>query len=789
VTSPAAARRQDYAALFLIALATLMLEILLTRIFSVTLWYHLAFVAVSIAMFGMTLGAVIVYLFPSWFAPARLHAALAIASAVFAVTAVGSVKIHLGMPVDLTRLSSPLTDLSIAYSIIAVPFVFSGIVVSLALTKFPGQLSQLYAADLAGAALGCVALIVLIERLDGPPVVLVVAGAAGMATLLFGAGSSLTRTTRHAAISLAAVALAAGGIYTIAVNTAEGLQVRRAKGYRLQRPLFERWNSYSRIEVGPSREERPFGWGLSPLFKPEFELSQLHLQIDAAAETVLTAFDGDLSTLEHLKHDVTNIGHYLTRNGDIFVIGAGGGRDVLSAIAFGQKAVTAVEMNKAIIEAVNGRFGDVTGHLDRRADVRFVNDEARSYLSRSASRFDLIQISLIDTWAATAAGAFVLSENTLYTADSWELFYGKLKDNGILSVSRWYDHSNPVEVYKLTALAADALRRVGVQDPRKHLMLVATPPGGNDPDGRSSVATILLRRSPYTDVQEATIRGVSSRMGFEVALTPTISPDSTFGELAGAGRTDEIVRRIGSHLDPPTDDRPFFFKMDSELLNGLLTFVTALSLAFIVLPIAIKDRRAIRRDAVPSLAFAAIGIAFMLVEISLMQRLTLLLGHPTFSLSVVLAGLLVASGAGSYSTRNMNAGSMEAGVTTRFAALIGVLAIVGLIAPPVVAYFHGAATPVRIAVALALVLAPGFFMGMAFPIAMKIAEARRPSLMAWLWGINGAASICAAVLAVVISSSRGISVAWWTGVVAYIVAALLILRDAGRVAVAPAIRV
>jgi hypothetical protein len=759
-------------------MATLMLEILLTRIFSVTLWYHLAFVAVSIAMFGMTLGAVIVYLFPSWFSPSRLRAALAISSALFGITAIASIKIHLGMPVDLNRLSSPLTDLSLAYAIIAVPFVFSGIAVSLALTRFPRELSQLYAADLAGAAVGCVALIVLIEKLAGPPVVLVVAAAAAVATVLFATGSSLTRSRLTATASVAALLVAFGGTYSLAVNSTEGLEVRRAKGYRLQRPLFERWNSYSRIEVGPMRPERPFGWGLSPAFKPTLALQQLHLQIDAAAETVLTTFNGDLSELAHLRYDVTNVGHYLTKNGDVFVIGAGGGRDVLSALVFGQKSVTAVEMNKAIIEAVNGRFGDVTGHLDRRPEVRFVNDEARSYLSRANARFDLIQISLIDTWAATAAGAFVLSENTLYTADGWEQFFGKLDDDGILSVSRWYDHKSPVEVYKLTALAADALRRVGVEDPRRHLMLVSTPPGGTDPEGRSSVATILLRRSPYTDADIAVIEEVSRRMGFEVSLTPNSSPDPTFGQLSARGDTREIVQRLGSYLAPPTDDRPFFFKMDSQLLNGLLRFVVLISVGFIVIPIAIKDRRAIRQDAIPSLAFAAIGIAFMLIEISLMQRLTLLLGHPTFSLSVVLAGLLISSGAGSFSTRTITPGTMTAEIRRRFGLLLAVLAIVGPVAPLLIAYFHGSATPIRVAVALALVIAPGYFMGMAFPMAMKMAETRRPSLMAWLWGINGAASICAAVLAVVISSSQGISAAWWTGTATYLVAAVLILRDA-----------
>jgi peptidoglycan/LPS O-acetylase OafA/YrhL len=155
-----------------------------------------------------------------------------------------------------------------------------------------------------------------------------------------------------------------------------------------------------------------------------------------------------------------------------------------------------------------------------------------------------------------------------------------------------------------------------------------------------------------------------------------------------------------------------------------------------------------------------------------------LLGHPTFSLSVVLAGLLVSSGAGSFSTRSMRPSTMAAGIRRRFGMLIGVLAVIGPLAPTVISYFHGAATPIRIAVALVLVVTPGYFMGMAFPMAMKMAEARRPSLMAWLWGINGAASICAAVLAVVISSSQGISVAWWTGTATYLLAAALILKDA-----------
>jgi hypothetical protein len=768
---------RDYAALSLVALGTLVLEILLTRIFSVTMWYHLAFIAVSVAMFGMTLGAVIVYLAPRWFHGPRLRPALAVTTALFGLAAVWSVQTQLGIAVDVGNLRSPLRDLALAYGVAAVPFTFSGVAVTLALTRFPGQVSRLYAADLAGAAAGCIALVVLLEAFEGPAVVFVVAGSTAAAAVLFGHRSMLTSSRGRAMVACGLLLLTFGWVCERAHES--GLQVRQAKGSRLDRPLYEKWNSYSRIAVGPMREEWPFGWGLSQKYAKRNQIRQLHLDIDASAETVLTVFNGDLADLEHLRYDVTNVAHYLARGTDVFVIGAGGGRDVLSALVFGQRQVTAVEMNGAIIEAVNGQFGAVTGHLDRNPKVRFVNDEARSFLARSDQRFGLIQISLIDTWAATAAGAFVLSENTLYTKEAWELFWRKLADEGILSVSRWYSRPRPVEVYKLTALAVSALLASGVAEPRQHLLLMATKPDETNPGCCGSVGTLMVRRTPFTETDLAQITAVAREMDFEIVLSPATAADETFARLSDPRQTQAVVAEFDVELVPPTDDRPFFFKMDSTLLTGLFQFVALLSVAFIAVPVAIKsDRRAIVRHLPASLVFAAIGLAFMLVEISLMQRLTLLLGHPTFSLSVVLAGLLVSGGIGSFSTARLGTPPAPSVVARRLLGLLLVLIVTGWVAPPLIGLSYSAATPVRLAVAVALILPVGFFMGMPFAMAMGISSVRRPLLTAWLWGINGAASICAAVLAVMISSNVGISMAWWSGVACYAVATALMVRDA-----------
>ncbi|MGH9147883.1 MAG: hypothetical protein ACRD1Q_14325, partial [Vicinamibacterales bacterium] len=572
-TSPTATV-SDYVGVFLVAMATLMLEVLLTRIFSVTLWYHLAFVAVSIAMFGMTLGAVLVYLFSRWFTPARARLNLTLSTVLFGIGAVWAVDAHLRFAVNPALITSPLTQLSVAYGVISVPFIFSGVAISIALTQFPLQTSRLYAADLAGAALGCVLLILVLDLVGGPRAVEVVAVAGALASLAFLYGTvgpkPLGRALGFTVLILAAFVMTFR--FTLDRSVRE---LGYEKGSRRTRPYYEKWNSYSRIAVAFPKQEPPFGWGLSDTYQPSVVLNQLRLNIDGSAETVLTRFGGNLDTLQHLKYDITNIAHYLTSGGRVFVIGAGGGRDVLSALVFNQSAVLAVEMNRAIIEAVNDVFGDLTGHLDRHEKVRFVNDEARSYLARSRERFDLIQISLIDTWAATAAGAFVLSENTLYTIDAWKLFLDRMTPEGILSVSRWYGRPVPAEMYKVAALATNSLRASGIPNPRQHLIVVAT--GERVGESAPGVATLLMKRTPFTEAEVNTIEHVADEMNFDVMLTPRVAADPAFVALADEQRIDEFVATFTEgDLSSPTDNRPFFFKMDAGLLNGLFAFVGVL---------------------------------------------------------------------------------------------------------------------------------------------------------------------------------------------------------------------
>jgi len=810
--APVRAGARTFAGLFLVTLSTLTYQLLLTRTFSVTMYYHFAFVAISVTMFGMAVGAIAVYLGPRLFVGQRVTRHLAIGASLFAATIVLSYLTHLAIPFLIEPSLVSGYALALTYAALSVPFVMSGIVVSLALTRFPQQVGALYAADLTGAALGCLIVGPMLRLADAPTAVLATAAIASVSAVLFAAERTLNETTvsarfRHACATLAGLLILAAAANGLAARQNAGwLRLIWVKGQYEARPLVERWNSFSRIRVigDQNRVIKPSGWGLSPTLPADKRARELHLDIDSYAGTELTAYNGDPETVSHLKYDVTNVAHYLRPNSRVVVVGTGGGRDVLSALVFNQREVTGVEINESIIDLVNRRFGDFTGHLDRDPRVRFVNDEARSYIARLQDRVDLIQISLIDTWAATASGAFVLTENSLYTTNAWRVFLDHLAPRGILSVSRWYYADRPGEVYRLATLASTVLMQRGITRPGDHYAIVRARPAAaaSGPDG---VGTMLLSRDPLSAADVDALEAVASRLKFEIVQSPRYSADDTFAAIANGSRLADAIAAHPLNIAAPTDDTPFFFHMlrlrdvfntarwhdqgivrfnmtAVGILGVLMVTVTILTAACIVLPLAVARSNRLRQGyggpaaiAPHLLYFGAIGLGFMLVEISQVQRLAIFLGHPVYSLSVVLFSLLLSSGIGSLATARVQDRPQSS--TRILLLLVVVLVAFGGITPLVIRYFDAASIATRIAVSVGILLPIGFLMGMAFPIGMRRALSEAPSIAPWLWGVNGAASVCASVLVVVIALGAGISAAFWVGAGCYLIAFAAIVRS------------
>jgi hypothetical protein len=801
-----------YAGVFVISLATLMFQLLLTRIFSVTMWYHYAFMAISLAMFGMTVGALIVYLRPQWFPEEGVHRQLARSAVLFPVLIVLALVTHLCIPFPKDPSIVGLLSVAINYTVIAVPFVASGVCIALVLTRFPASVGSLYASDLVGASVGCVGMVVLLQYMDGPSAILMTAAIAALAPICFGRALAPEKTRATRLGTVAAVALGSLAVLNASVvhDSSGGLRPVWVKGRAEEPPVLERWNSFSRVAVWGPYHGGSAVWGLSPK-SPKAASDRYVINIDASASTDITRFDGDLGKLDWLRYDITNLAHRIRRNGSVMVIGVGGGRDILSALTCGQKRVVGVELNGRIVDALTGTYGDFSGHIDRDPRVTIVSDEARSYASRSGEKFDIIEASLIDTWAATAAGAFVLGESALYTTDGWRILMSRLEPHGVITFSRWY-RRDAAEVYRLTALATQALLDQGVADPRRNIMLVRHM---GEAEGRSEgpegIGTILVSPSAFSTEDVATIDEVARDLAFEVMLSPDIATDPMLATIATSKDLRKLADAQPFDISPPTDDRPFFFQMlrprdvlsphlESEgwrtnalavlVLFTILATVVVLTTLCIVVPLWMTSRRKeVLAGSSPLFTyFMGIGFGFMLVEMAMMQRLNLFLGHPVYGATVVLCSMLVSGGIGSYLSQRWVPGPGVAAprATRCLAALIAVVLVWALVSPAIFAKFVSFGTPVRIAIA-ALTIAPvATLMGMGFPLGMRLAASRGAAITPWLWGANGATSVCASVLAIVISLAFSISTALLVGVACYVVSLLAFVRVRGRAAV-PAI--
>jgi len=339
--------------------------------------------------------------------------------------------------------------------------------------------------------------------------------------------------------------------------------------------------------------------------------------------------------------------------------------------------------------------------------------------------------------------------------------------------------------------------QLGVENPRNHMVIVRKmgAEGGEGPDG---VGTILLSREPFSEQDVDTIEAVTERLQFEMVLSPRFSLDSNFATIASGQNLQEFTANFPINIEAPTDNSPFFFHMlrlrnifNRELTNQgtmsfnmkavstlgvLLIVVIVLTFLCIMLPIMLTAERPILKGAMPLFVFfTGIGLGFMFVEVSQMQRLIVFLGHPTYGLSIVLFSLLISSGLGSYSTHRVGDSSLGKSAVVRLALLLGLLGVFGLVTAPATRAFQGSGTLIRILVAIVTLMPIGFFMGMAFPLGMKVASRQARALTPWFWGVNGAMSVCASVFGVAIALTWGISALFWTGFVCYGLACLAFL--------------
>jgi hypothetical protein len=756
-----------YLAISLTTAATLLLELSLTRIFSVVFYYHFAFLAISIALFGLGVGGVLSYVVASWKTP--LFRKLGIFSLLNAGLALAGVLVVLTRGADIG-----VFDFALIYFTIALPFLGSGIIVSLTISETIERVDKVYFFDLLGAAAGCLALVGLLDTVGGPDTVVAV-------SVLFAAAAAIWFSLDGWRLGRVA-SVAVGLVFTmlvIADNKFHFIEVRYAKGQKLRHEQFVKWNPISRIALAEDKDAGEM------------------IFIDADASTAIANFNFSRLSADNLRdllHQGPGIPYNLRPGAKTLVIGPGGGWDVARALASGSRDVTGVEINPIIANTImRQKYPQLSQGLYLRPDVHIHVEDGRSYVRRSTEKYQVIQATLVDTWASTAAGAFALSENNLYTTDAFRDYFLHLTDDGLLVFTRW-GFDPPRESLRLLSLAIVALKELGETDPARHV-LVGRAGGKSDLAGWGATDTVIFSRKPFSDTDVAHARQAFEDARMTAVYLPGDPPNNQFGQLLLAPDPAAYERAYPFDITPVDDNRPFFFYtvqprdvaafiLDTggksadkkvnvalpKLVDAMIVSVIAVAVILILPPIVLGTRLPAERSVRAFLVyFLSIGAGYILIEVALIQKFVLFLGHPTYALTVVIFSLLISSGAGSFSSRKIIGGR-----TPRLmAALALAAALTGLLAAvvqPVLSGGVGLPLWVKVLATIGLVAPAGFVMGLPFPTGLRMLERHHESSVRWAWSLNAAASVLGSVGALVLALYLGLEATLLIGGSLYLVA-------------------
>lgn len=783
-------------AVALVSFASLLLELAMTRLFSVVLFYHFAFFAISVALLGLGSGGVFAHVRRPWlsrFEMPQLGSWLCGLNSIFILVAL---EVVLHIPVSLEVNGRNFGKLTIIYLVTAIPFFFTGLLFSVLFARSSGEVPVLYGADLAGGASACLAVVPLLNFIGAPNALLFASFAMAVAAAIW-ADRKMARA--------AGLALAAVFAVLIAANpTGKLVDIIYAKGLFRdpQWVEFAKWNAISRVEVN------------------RYQDGSRYIVIDADANTAIMNTDpanwdrdqpanptpiktglpdrSGFNWKKSLMSAAPSIANVLRPRGEFAIIGPGGGVDVMRAVANGSPSVTAIEINPAIAnDVMRGRYADFTYHLYERPQVHLHVQDGRSYIRNARESYDAVQMTLVDTWASTAAGAFALSENNLYTLESFREYFAHLKPDGFIAITRW-EFRKPREALRVVSQAIEALHQNGVADPRQNFLVVAD--GGLDEDGRAVL--VLAKKSALTSAEYAAVaRHVRENPNLvwlnppaEFAGQQNLPPAAAeFQRLIQSNDPRQFARDYAYNVEPVSDNAPFFFftlktgyvlrnimsgtgrGMDWRINLGVVVLGAVLIISliavtlFLVLPLLVHQHDHGQHGRLPALLyFIAVGLGYILVEISLIQRFVLFLGHPTYALTVVVFLLLLSSGGGSVMARRWISGAGRLRVL--LAAIVAVILIHVLLLPWLLSAAVGLPFFLKLIVSAVILVPLGFLMGMPFPTGLKLLAASGGSTVEWAWALNAAASVLGSVAAMVIAIHFGLTITLACAGVAYLLA-------------------
>jgi spermidine synthase len=794
--------RALYLGVFLISMGVLLLEISLTRIFSYSIWYHFTYVTISLAMLGFgASGAVLASSEKLAGLDMRLAQRAALIGAVSVpvmLVIVSKVPFH---PFQLFSDPTQIVFMVIYYIAVTLPFFCAGLAISCAFKSIPQEASRIYSWDLLGAGAGCLSVVTAIHLFGVPGVAATTASLFLLASAIFLRKKSGLRRLVIVVVALVWLPFAANIEKALEFNASKEKWISRLSTGNIE---FSKWSPIFRVDAFKAPVRGP---ALGGPYKSHFGIKNEYLppdyecifiSHDGDACTRVTKSDEDLSIFDVFEKSILKAPYLLTDSPKVLIIGPGGGTDVGVALRNNASSIVAVELDPITIDLTANVYSDYAGNLYHKPGVEVIADEGRSFMRRSDEKFDVIQITGVDTLAALTSGAYVLAENYLYTTEAFKEYLSHLTPNGVLSVEIT-DHHYRSAVARHSArhvsLSVAALQEMGIEDPYKHIAVIAA-----QKDGVTWIS-IMTKLSPFTFSEIAALREFAEDLSFDIWYLPGDTADNPCAYIATFNDADRarFYQNYPLKVDASTDDSPFFFHyyrwasliQSSDVDTGhtgatgqlilllILVFSVLFSIALIIFPLIMFRRAGLqtRWKWHYILYFAALGLGFIFLEISYIQRFILFLGYPTYSLTVILFSILTFSGIGSYFS-----GRLSIEPRNLILAALLTLAIVALgymvLLPPIFNHFLGASKQVRIAISLVLLFPLGLLLGTFFPTGIKIISGNDKRFIPWAWGINGCASVIGTVLSIIIAMSYGFRTVTVLAVIIYIIGVVAMYRVA-----------
>jgi len=803
--------RPPYLSVGLLSASALAYEILLMRLFSIIQWHHFAYMIIGLALLGYGISGTVISIYKHRLL-GNFNLTYIVCLLLFSLTTVSCYLLTQNIPFNAEEIlwdPNQIFYLGIMFLLLTIPFFLAATAICLSFIYYDTKVPHIYAADLFGAGLGSLIVLLLLYWLF-PQWALIVVGIGGMTAVILATLELNVAFQKSIIISSLAIIflfIYAGMILELNISPYKSLtQTLRIDGTEI---IEEHSSPLGYLSVVKSKQV-PLRYVPGLSVKAQFEpLDQIAIFVDGDNMSAITQYPDSLAKLQYLGQLTSAAPYHLNNINQVLIIGAGGGADVLQAKFYNSANIDAIELNPQIVDLLNQSHSIFSGNLYQQNNINLYVKEARSYLSGSQTQYDLIQLSLVDAFNASSSGLYALNESYLYTTEAVSQYLEHLSPGGYLAMTRWIKLP-PRDSLKLVATAIKALEKNGASSPQKQIVLIRS----------WQTSTLLIKNGIFTAKDFNALQQFCQVRAFDLAYAPTLRIEQTnrfnvlsepvFFQAISAMLSDEreqFLTQYKFNLQPATDDRPYFhhfFKWSTfgeiyqlrqkggmpliewgyVILVVTLLIAALLSIALIILPLVFYRRTQlsssnnIKRFGV-FYYFFAIGLAFLFIEIAFIQKFTLFLHHPIVTIAVVLTAFLVFAGAGSYYSgqlrrRYNNQVVIKYAVSCISILCIGYLFILG----PLFTLLAAAPGSFKIVISIMLIAPLAFCMGMPFPSALDILSKHADHYVPWAWGINGCASVISAVLATLLAIHFGFSAVILAAVILYMTIILVNIRPA-----------